>query len=63
MRFLRFYVAVDVAERRFDGSSWDEVSERKLQAGFIKKIDCKKNLIFRGINTSRIASKILSRGG
>ena len=56
-------MTVDVAERRFDGSSWGEVSERKLQAGFIKKIDGKKNLIFRGIATNRIASKILSGGG
>jgi hypothetical protein len=42
-------LTIDVAERLFDGSSWGEVSERKLQAGFIKKIDGKKNFIFRGM--------------
>jgi hypothetical protein len=35
-------LTVNVAERRFDGSSWGEVSERKLQAGFIKKLMAKK---------------------
>jgi hypothetical protein len=35
-------LTVDSAERRFDSSSWGEVSEKKLQTGFIKKIDGKK---------------------
>jgi hypothetical protein len=54
---IKKILTVDVAERLFDGSSWGEVSERKLQAGFIKKIDGKKNLISRDITTARPKGK------
>jgi hypothetical protein len=42
-------LTIDAAERRFDSSSWDEVSEKKLQAGFIKKKLMAKKIKFLGI--------------
>lgn len=56
-------MTVDVAERRFDGSSWGEVSERKLQADFIKKIDGKKIKFLGVLPLLGLLRNFFSRGG